>query len=57
LLNHASAGQAWREHGITADQVRAVNAAIDDGSSALWELAQHLIDDAATRGWLPETGR
>ncbi len=29
LLNHASAGQAWREHGITADQVRAVNAAIE----------------------------
>lgn len=57
LLNHASAGQAWREHGITADQVRAVNAAIEDGSPALWKLAQHLIDDAVTRGWLPETGR
>ncbi len=40
LLNHASAGQAWREHGITADQVRAVNAAIEDGSLALWKLAQ-----------------
>jgi putative hydrolases of HD superfamily len=57
LLNHASAGQAWREHGITADQVRAVNAAIEDGSPALWKLAQRLIDDAVTRGWLPETGR
>ena len=57
LLNHASAGQAWREHGITADQVRAVNAAIEDGSPALWKLAQRLIDDAVARGWLPETGR
>ena len=57
LLNHASAGQAWREHGITADQVRAVNAAIEDGSPELWKLAQRLIDDAVTRGWLPETGR
>jgi putative hydrolases of HD superfamily len=57
LLNHASAGQAWREHGVTADQVRAVNAAIEDGSPALWKLAQHLIDDAVTLGWLPETGR
>ena len=57
LLNHASAGQAWREHGITADQVRAVNSTIGDGSAALWELAQHVIDDAVTRGWLPETGR
>ena len=57
LLNHASAGKAWREHGITADQVRAVNAAIEDGSPALWKLAQRLIDDAVTRGWLPEAGR
>jgi 5'-deoxynucleotidase YfbR-like HD superfamily hydrolase len=57
LLNHASAGQAWREHGITAAQVRAVNSTIGDGSAALWELAQHVIDDAVTRGWLPETGR
>jgi 5'-deoxynucleotidase YfbR-like HD superfamily hydrolase len=57
LLNHASAGQAWREHGITAAQVRAVNSTIGDGSAALWELAQHVIDDAVTQGWLPETGR
>ena len=57
LLNHASAGQAWREHGITAAQVRAVNSTIGDGSAALWELAQHVIDDAVMRGWLPETGR
>jgi putative hydrolase of HD superfamily len=57
LLNHASAGQAWREYGITADQVRAVNAAIEDGSPDLWKLAQRLIDDAVTRGWLRETGR
>ena len=52
LLNHASAGQAWREHGITAAQVRAVNSTIGDGSAALWELAQHVIDDAVMRGWL-----
>jgi len=57
LLNHASSGQAWREHGITAAQVRAVNSTIGDGSAALWELARRVIDDAVTRGWLPETGR
>jgi putative hydrolase of HD superfamily len=53
LLNYASAGQAWRDHGITAERVRAVNAAIGDGSRRLWELAQHLIDDAVAQGWLP----
>ncbi len=57
LLNYASAGQAWREHGITAEQVREVNSTIGDGSAALWELAQRVIDDSVTRGWLPETGR
>jgi 5'-deoxynucleotidase YfbR-like HD superfamily hydrolase len=57
LLNHASAGQAWREHGITAEQVRAVNATIGEGSAALWELAQRIIDDAVAQGWLPEPAR
>lgn len=52
LLNYASAGQAWREHGITDDRVRAVNAPIGDGSGPLWELAQRLIDDAVVQGWL-----
>jgi hypothetical protein len=34
-----------------------VNSTIGDGSAVLWELAQHVIDDAVTRGGLPETGR
>ncbi len=57
LLNYASAGQAWREHGITAEQVRAVNATIGDGSPELWSLGQRLIDDAVARGWLPQGDR
>lgn len=56
LLNYSSAGQAWREHGITADQVRAVNKTIGDGSTELWTLAQQVIDDAVARGWLPQAG-
>jgi hypothetical protein len=31
--------------------------AVGDGSAVLWELAQRIIDDAVTRGWLAETGR
>ena len=53
LLNYASSGTAWREHGITADRVLAVNAPIGDGSRQLWELAQRLIGDAVAQGWLP----
>jgi putative hydrolase of HD superfamily len=55
LLNYASEGAAWRERGITAEQVRAVNSVIADGSPVLWELAQRVIDDAVARGWLPES--
>jgi putative hydrolase of HD superfamily len=55
LLNHASGGETWREHGITADRVRAVNRHIEDGSPALWEAAQALIADAVARGFLPAT--
>jgi putative hydrolase of HD superfamily len=50
LLNHASAGKAWREHGITAEQVRAVNSTIGDGSAVLWELAQRIIDEPSRAG-------
>jgi putative hydrolases of HD superfamily len=55
LLNYASEGAAWRERGITAAQVRAVNAAISQGSPVLWELAQRVIDEAVAQGWLPES--
>jgi putative hydrolases of HD superfamily len=57
LLNYASAGQAWREHGIEAEQVRGVNAVIGEGSPELWALAQRIIDDAVARGWLPPGDR
>lgn len=53
LLNHATAGAAWAEHGITADRVDAVNRRIGDGSPALWSLARRLIDDAVEAGFLP----
>jgi putative hydrolase of HD superfamily len=55
LLNHASGGAAWSEHGITADRVRDVNRHIEDGSAALWEAAKVLIADAVARGYLVES--
>ena len=54
LLNHASRGAAWRDHGITADRVRRVNSTIGESSTALWDVAQRVIDDAVARGWLAE---
>jgi putative hydrolases of HD superfamily len=55
MLNHASAGATWTEHGITADRVREVNRHIEDGSATLWDTAQALITDAVARGYLAES--
>lgn len=54
LLNHATGGRSWREHGVKADQVRQLNATIGEGSPALWDAARDLIDDAVAKGYLDE---
>ena len=52
LLNHASGGGSWREHGIDADRVRAVNTRAADGAPALGPVVHSLIDDAVARDLL-----
>jgi putative hydrolase of HD superfamily len=52
LLNFSSGGESWRSHGITADQVLAKAALIEDGSAALGEYARTLIGEAVSRGYL-----
>ena len=54
LLNLATRGRAWQEHGMTADRVRAVNSKIALGSPVLWEHVRDLLDDAVANGYLPE---
>ncbi len=55
LLNLATEGRAWLEHGMTADRVRSVNSKIEVGAPVLWAYVSGLLDDAATRGWLLPT--
>ena len=52
LLNLATHGRAWHDHGMTADRVRAVNARIGLGSSALWDHVDGLLTDAVAEGYL-----
>jgi putative hydrolase of HD superfamily len=52
LQTTANAGEFWREHGITRQQVLDAKRCIADSSQALWELAQTLIDEAHARGVL-----
>ncbi len=39
MLNHASGGRSWEEHGVKASQVYGRNAKTAEGSQVLWEYA------------------
>jgi len=52
LHNCATAGGAWREHGVTADRVLRRNRIIGAGAPELWAYARAMIVDAVARGLL-----
>ncbi len=52
LLNFASGGVAWEEHGIAVDHVLERNRELAGGAPALWEHVRDLVEEAAQRGWL-----
>jgi putative hydrolase of HD superfamily len=52
LMNRAVDGRTWREHGITADRVVAVNSVIGKGSASLWSFARGVLEAAAAAGVL-----
>jgi putative hydrolase of HD superfamily len=52
LLNYHTQGRSWKEHGITAEQVRERNRLIREGSDQLWSFAQSIIDDSISKGYL-----
>jgi putative hydrolases of HD superfamily len=52
LLNYASGGVAWREHGVSAEQVRERNRHVGEAAPELWALIAAVIDEARHRGWL-----
>ena len=52
LENLAVGGGTWQRHGITADQVLAKVALIEDGSATLGQMARRLVLDAVAAGIL-----
>lgn len=44
LLNDATGGLAWREHGVEKDQVMGRNKKTHEGSETLWEFAKEIIE-------------
>ena len=52
LLNDATGGRAWKEHGIRISQVLKRNERTGEGSERLWEHAKGLIEKNAELGRL-----
>jgi putative hydrolase of HD superfamily len=52
IMNHASGGKAWREHGVSKDRILAINQVSEKGAPALWEHIQSIVEDAAARGMI-----
>jgi putative hydrolase of HD superfamily len=54
LHNVHTQGISWQQHGIHSAQVYERNQPpIQQGSAALWEVADQLIREAVEKGWLP----
>ncbi len=52
LLNDASGGKSWIEHGVKLSQVMARNARTHEGSEELWAYAEGLLEANAEKGLL-----
>ncbi len=56
LINMVTDGGTWAAHGVTADQVLARVALIEDGSPSLGAYARDMIESALDRGILAPPG-
>ena len=52
LLNLATEGGGWKEHGITKGQVLEYNRHMGEGAPALWAYAEREVEAAADKGYL-----
>ena len=54
LLNYYAEGVTWKEHDVTSEMVKNINAEISAGSQVLWDFAQKIIEDAVDKAYLKE---
>ncbi|MBA4293419.1 phosphohydrolase [bacterium] len=54
IMNQNNQGGTWVEHQLTAAQVLDKNSHVAEGSSAIFELIQQIVANAARKGWLSE---
>lgn len=56
LLNYTRNGVSWQEHGVPYEQVHSRSKHIGNGSDALWEYMEAVLDDALDKGYLKKSG-
>lgn len=55
IHNHLNQGDTWQKYRITSEQVINRNQEIGNGSRALWEVAQSIIDSSIEQGILAKS--
>jgi len=56
LLNYMTQGRSWIDHGVTSDMVFRKNRHIEEGSEALWDFAEEMLNDCIEKGYLKKQG-
>ncbi len=54
LLNDASGGKSWQEHGVRKSQVMERNAKTHEGSAILWDYIRNIIEENTKKGNIAE---
>lgn len=52
IHNACTQGHAWRKHGVQRHQVEEVMRPVAQGSTALWQVVQELIEQSVQQGYL-----
>ncbi len=54
LLNHASGGRSWEEHGVKLSQVLKRDERVHEGSEEIWAYAKSLLEENVKAGHLKD---
>ena len=54
MLNDATDGRAWMEHGVNKEQIMARNKKTPDGSVKIWEYFENIINKNVEKGRIKE---
>lgn len=54
LLNHASKGRSWKEHGVKKSQIMERNVNTHQGSEVLWDYVKAIIEENTKNGNIAE---